>query len=456
VNATEFTELLENTDKVAEKNLDDLKKLAWDYPYSQPIQLLYALRLRQTSEHLFNKQLGKTSILSNNRSVLFELFEMGENIIKAGKSKNDTQAESAEVEEETSLVEEPPVENEEQQLEPLREIKNEEKAEPEEKPSEQKEEVKEETTAEDEQPEEEEEEVDLSQLPMKERIKAILEKNRKLREDNSKAKSGKSPIDQRIEAIKGKVESFKPTPKEEAKEEIPDTEELPAAKSIESQNDVKEAVAEKEEVLQKKDETPATEEVLDKPENNEQHIAEEEPIVFSIEEEKEEIASSEAEEEPVEEEQKETVGSEPEEELQEETLVNNEEEPSDNFDRSSTHSFNDWLKHLKKASEEPSDSAGTSLDVESKIDLFDSFVEKLPKLKKKTVSDTGTVQRIDMSKLEEDSGSLVTETLAKVYLKQRHYGKAVKAYEILKLKYPEKSSFFASQISEIKKLINSN
>jgi len=49
----------------------------------------------------------------------------------------------------------------------------------------------------------------------------------------------------------------------------------------------------------------------------------------------------------------------------------------------------------------------------------------------------------------------VTETLAKVYIRQKHYKKAIQAYEILMLKYPEKSSFFASQISEIKKLDNS-
>ena len=56
---------------------------------------------------------------------------------------------------------------------------------------------------------------------------------------------------------------------------------------------------------------------------------------------------------------------------------------------------------------------------------------------------------------ESDDGAMVTETLAKVYIRQKHYDKAIKAYEIMKLKYPEKSSFFADQISEIRKLINS-
>ncbi len=41
------------------------------------------------------------------------------------------------------------------------------------------------------------------------------------------------------------------------------------------------------------------------------------------------------------------------------------------------------------------------------------------------------------------------QTLAKVYLEQKKYQKAIQAYEILILKYPEKSSFFADRISDI-------
>jgi hypothetical protein len=47
---------------------------------------------------------------------------------------------------------------------------------------------------------------------------------------------------------------------------------------------------------------------------------------------------------------------------------------------------------------------------------------------------------------------LMTETLAKVYLEQKKYKKAIKAYDILILNYPEKSGFFADQIRAIKKL----
>ncbi len=49
----------------------------------------------------------------------------------------------------------------------------------------------------------------------------------------------------------------------------------------------------------------------------------------------------------------------------------------------------------------------------------------------------------------ETSNSLMTETLAKVYLAQKKYENAIQAYRILSLKYPEKSGFFADQIKRI-------
>ena len=50
--------------------------------------------------------------------------------------------------------------------------------------------------------------------------------------------------------------------------------------------------------------------------------------------------------------------------------------------------------------------------------------------------------------------NLITETLAKIYVNQEKYNKAIRAYKILSLKYPKKSSFFADRIEKIKNLKN--
>ena len=45
---------------------------------------------------------------------------------------------------------------------------------------------------------------------------------------------------------------------------------------------------------------------------------------------------------------------------------------------------------------------------------------------------------------------LVTETLAKIYALQGNNSKAIRAYEILSLKFPQKSVYFASLIEKLK------
>lgn len=54
---------------------------------------------------------------------------------------------------------------------------------------------------------------------------------------------------------------------------------------------------------------------------------------------------------------------------------------------------------------------------------------------------------------EEEDDSCFTETLAKIYVKQRRYSKALEIIKKISLKYPKKNAYFADQIRFLEKLI---
>lgn len=98
------------------------------------------------------------------------------------------------------------------------------------------------------------------------------------------------------------------------------------------------------------------------------------------------------------------------------------------------------------------------------VEPSDSLIDKFLKTDKKGFNrernDLLNRENNEISELMEKSVAeneeMVTDTLAKIYIQQKKYDKARKAYEKLSLKYPEKSIYFASQIEEIEKLKNSN
>ena len=85
-----------------------------------------------------------------------------------------------------------------------------------------------------------------------------------------------------------------------------------------------------------------------------------------------------------------------------------------------------------------------------RLELIDRFIESNPKIKV-SHSDTG-FKKPDIGDRFKPNDSLMTETLARVYVEQKNYTKAKQAFKILSLKYPEKSGFFADQIRAIEQL----
>ncbi|MBI2722684.1 MAG: hypothetical protein HYX39_10970 [Bacteroidetes bacterium] len=132
--------------------------------------------------------------------------------------------------------------------------------------------------------------------------------------------------------------------------------------------------------------------------------------------------------------------------------------------------FSDWLQFLKKnngqsyfeieveVNKEKTKTTekvkqkekGLLEDKEKKKALIDKIIEKNP----------GSIRQKEEQKFFKsdfkakeslvENEHLVTETLAKIYALQGNIGKAVRAYEILSLKFPQKSAYFASLIQNLK------
>jgi hypothetical protein len=112
------------------------------------------------------------------------------------------------------------------------------------------------------------------------------------------------------------------------------------------------------------------------------------------------------------------------------------------------HSFQEWLQLSRLQPidrESTADTTNSKTKHETIIDNFIAANPKIPALNKQVTAS------IKIPTIEEKS-YLMTETLAKVYLEQKKYQRAIQAYEILILKYPEKSSYFVNLILEIKNL----
>jgi len=109
-------------------------------------------------------------------------------------------------------------------------------------------------------------------------------------------------------------------------------------------------------------------------------------------------------------------------------------------------SFSETPIQLIETEEEQADKKELSND-----DLIERFLKANPIIPVVAEEETHNEQNEAGPRIEED---LITETLASIYMKQGLYKEAIKAYEKLSLKIPEKNIYFAGQIEKIKELLS--
>ena len=119
------------------------------------------------------------------------------------------------------------------------------------------------------------------------------------------------------------------------------------------------------------------------------------------------------------------------------------------FKSDETYSFGEWLQLSQlKPIDRTISSDRSRKKPKNNLDLINDFIAKRPRIKP---AEDDNYDDLALESSTENE-QLMTETLAHVYLEQKKYEKAIAAFTVLSLKYPEKSSFFADRIEAVKKL----
>ena len=112
-------------------------------------------------------------------------------------------------------------------------------------------------------------------------------------------------------------------------------------------------------------------------------------------------------------------------------------------------SFYDWLSYGDSI-EKP-----VKVNVENKQkaleDIVENFIKTEPQISPASKNNFFSPS-IAATKSNEDIDSFTSATLAEIYVKQGQYSKAIKAFEILSLKNPEKKPYFVDRIAEVKRI----
>ena len=119
--------------------------------------------------------------------------------------------------------------------------------------------------------------------------------------------------------------------------------------------------------------------------------------------------------------------------------------------RQNKQSFLRWLDASKVRNQE-----NNKYDFSKKPDFILNYINSSKEIKKNKFDNGNKFENRNKfengTEIYDLKNHSVTQTLAEIYKNQGYYDKAIIAYEILSLKYPQKSSLFANEIKLIKKL----
>ncbi len=114
----------------------------------------------------------------------------------------------------------------------------------------------------------------------------------------------------------------------------------------------------------------------------------------------------------------------------------------------------DYVAYLLE-SEEDSDKDGENVPLLKGQSLIDTFIEndKGKIVLSETPQFTPETEANGINEEKDGDESYFTETLARIYIKQGRYSKALEIIKRLSLNYPKKNAYFADQIRFLEKLI---